>query len=83
MGNHDIFNYTDYKVAKNMFLSKTGMFGNYYDYWLNGYHYIVLGSDAIAGDKAVLSDIQLNWFQQTLNVMQVQVNRSSYLHTNP
>lgn len=66
MGNHDIFNYTDYNTAKNLFLTKTGMSGNYYDYWLNGYHFIVLGSDAIAGDKAVLSTAQLNWFQQKL-----------------
>lgn len=67
MGNHDIFNYSDYNTAKNMFLTKTGMPGNYYDYWINGYHFIVLGSDAIAGDKAVISTTQLNWFQQTLN----------------
>ncbi|WP_207650777.1 S-layer homology domain-containing protein [Sporobacter termitidis] len=66
-GNHDIFNYSDFDAAKNMFMTKTGMTNNYYDFWLKEYHFIVLGSDEVAGNTAVISDAQMDWLKTALS----------------
>jgi len=65
LGNHDTWQ-SDYNTAKNNFLTKTGMSSVYYDKYINGYHFIVLGSEALDGNVAVISTTQLNWFQQKL-----------------
>ena len=67
LGNHEIFNYSDYNTAKTNFLTKTGMPGVYYDKLINGYHFIFLGSESINGNSIYLSTTQLQWLQQKLS----------------
>ncbi len=66
LGNHELFSHSRYRDALNLFKKKTGMSGAYFDIWIKGYHFIILGSEAKSGNKAVISAKQLNWFEQKL-----------------
>ena len=68
---------TEYEVERDRFLfyaNKLLQKGGYdmvegkpyYDLWVNGFHYIFLGSE-YAGTNAYLSDTQLAWLDNTLN----------------
>lgn len=54
------------------FLKNTGMPNIYYDKWIKGYHFIILGSEKSRisncnfNDNAVLSDGQLQWLEEKL-----------------
>lgn len=79
MGNHEFFegrfwprpDLTD-KVLLDRFVSKTGMPGVYYDKWVEGYHFITLGSeesmltDPNNQHNAIISDKQYKWLEETL-----------------
>ena len=79
MGNHeymkgDAHNYGgDYQLQVERFLEyaqqhlpeEIDLSKQYYDFWLNGYHYIFLGSEAI-GTHAYLSDAQLRFLANAL-----------------
>ncbi len=81
IGNHDLYkarhtrddfaNYTKRAQKFIDFINKvTGMENDkvYYDTWVEGYHFIVLGSEAITsnGCDAVLSATQLKWLDELL-----------------
>ncbi|OBZ17621.1 LamG-like jellyroll fold domain-containing protein [Bacillus sp. FJAT-26390] len=60
IGNHDYISGTQQR-----FKEKTGMSGIYYDQWINGYHFIILGSEDGTRD-GTLSDTQLDWLDVKL-----------------
>lgn len=65
IGNHDYYGSSGAMKGQRLFLEKTGMSGIYYDQWINGYHFIVLGSEnKSTGGK--LSDAQLTWLKGKL-----------------
>jgi hypothetical protein len=65
IGNHDYYGSSGAMKGQRLFLEKTGMPGIYYDQWINGYHFIVLGSEnKSTGGK--LSNDQLKWLEQKL-----------------
>lgn len=72
LGNHDTWqenswiDQSEYNISKQNFLNYTGEPNAYYDYWLNGNHFIFLGSEQSDGNKAYISDTQLKWFDQKL-----------------
>ncbi|QKS43886.1 metallophosphoesterase [Paenibacillus cellulosilyticus] len=65
IGNHDYYGSSGAMKGQRLFLEKTEMPGIYYDRWINGYHFIVLGSEnKSTGGK--LSDEQLKWLKEKL-----------------
>ncbi|GMK40009.1 hypothetical protein PCCS19_30640 [Paenibacillus sp. CCS19] len=65
IGNHDYYGSSGALKGQRLFLEKTGMTGIYYDQWINGYHFIVLGSEnKSTGGK--LSNAQLAWLEGKL-----------------
>ncbi|WP_439117516.1 putative mucin/carbohydrate-binding domain-containing protein, partial [Paenibacillus larvae] len=67
LGNHDVrWLSGDFDEAKEKFLKYTGMPGVYYDKWINGYHFIVLGTEKALKDQADFSDKQLAWLEAKL-----------------
>jgi len=65
IGNHDYWDYPKPVNARKQFVDKTGMPDIYYDKWINGYHFIVIGSESkVIGGK--LSDMQLKWLEERL-----------------
>ena len=62
------------KQCIDLFLKNTGMPGVYYDKWIKGYHFIVLGSEPSGTtnihtyDRAVLSLRQLQWLDERLRL---------------
>lgn len=65
-GNHDVRWLGGIEIAKSRFLTHTGMPGIYFDKWINGYHFIYLGSEADDKDGAYISDSQLEWLKAKL-----------------
>jgi|GEM_PF-701952 len=72
LGNHDTWqqnnsiDQSEYKKSKENFLKHSGKPNVYYDDWINGNHFIFLGSEQSDGDTAYFSDDQLKWFDNTL-----------------
>ena len=69
MGNHELIG-TDYKTGLESFLKNvelpdgtTPALVNY-DCWVNGYHYVFIGSDSVGA--AAFSQTQLTWLRETL-----------------
>ncbi len=65
IGNHDYWGYPRAVKSRRLFINKTGMPDIYYDKWINGYHFIVIGSE----NKTVggrLSGTQLKWLENRL-----------------
>ncbi|AWI05353.1 metallophosphoesterase family protein [Clostridium drakei] len=80
IGNHEYFDYArgknnseDVEKLKNMYLNFAGEKSIYHDKWINGYHFISLGSEVGNTEKpgsavnAFLSQNQLDWLQQKLS----------------
>jgi len=65
-GNHDIF-LGEWGSQLKLYESNTGMNGPYYDRWLEGYHFIFLGSEQGLKDFAYLSAEQLAWLDERLS----------------
>ncbi|MFD0616120.1 carbohydrate-binding protein [Paenibacillus sp. GCM10027629] len=65
-GNHEVRWVGGIEVAKSRFLNKTKMPDIYFDKWINGYHFIYLGSEADDKDGAYISDTQLEWLKAKL-----------------
>ncbi|GFN31532.1 metallophosphoesterase [Paenibacillus xylaniclasticus] len=66
IGNHDYWGNPREAKGRKLFIAKTGMKNIYYDKWINGYHFIVIGSE----NKSVggtLSDTQLKWLDEKLS----------------
>lgn len=81
IGNHEFYEgLTDITKTKTdkfyieRFKNKTGENNVYYDKWIEGYHFIVLGSEQSRmsniknGDDAIISDEQYNWLEDTLKI---------------
>jgi 3',5'-cyclic AMP phosphodiesterase CpdA len=87
LGNHDWYEslkYPKHKVSDaqlaKRFIEKMNVPHLYYDKWINGYHFVVLGSEkspktisAASSDPATInsayiSDKQLDWLEETLAV---------------
>ncbi|MFJ7729595.1 metallophosphoesterase [Neobacillus sp. NPDC097160] len=76
IGNHDywegVYSTGDFNPKKYIqrFVDKTGMPGLYYDKWVNGYHFITLGSEGFpdhgGADHVLMSDEQYNWFDEVV-----------------
>ncbi|WP_169083798.1 metallophosphoesterase family protein [Paenibacillus sp. PL91] len=65
-GNHDLF-LGDWSSQLKLYESYTGMNGAYYDKWLQGYHFIFLGSEQGGlKDFAYLTEEQLAWLDRKL-----------------
>ena len=79
IGNHEFFNYNiDVNSPKQVqsfihkYLEFSGEEKVYHDKWLNGYHFISLGSEdgnseTLNSISAFISDEQLNWFKEKLS----------------
>lgn len=69
MGNHDIRWHESYEVKRKRFEEKLRT-DITYDFWLSGYHFIVLGTEykdeATLKDNSYISDTQLEWLEQKL-----------------
>ncbi|EFM10417.1 metallophosphoesterase [Paenibacillus curdlanolyticus YK9] len=65
IGNHDYYGSSSASRAQKLFMDKTGMPGIYYDAWINGYHFIVIGSESKT-TNGTLSDRQLGWLNAKL-----------------
>jgi 3',5'-cyclic-AMP phosphodiesterase len=78
IGNHEFFNYEvevnspdDVKTFINRYLEFAGEDKVYHDTWLNGYHFISLGSEdgnsaTLNSVKAYISNEQKNWLKEKL-----------------
>lgn len=74
IGNHEYFDGAHFpgfipEKYQQRFIEKTGMPGIYYDKWVEGYHFITLGSEGFPDDDddhALISDEQYSWLQNTL-----------------
>ncbi|MFE6074771.1 metallophosphoesterase family protein [Paenibacillus sp. NPDC057886] len=51
----------------NDFTAITGMNGSYHDYWINGYHYIFLGTEQPHPKDCHMSTEQLQWLETKLS----------------
>ncbi|CAH0344035.1 metallophosphoesterase [Bacillus sp. CECT 9360] len=77
IGNHEFFENKHWKrpMLTNQMLvkrysTKTGMGNVYYDRWIEGYHFITLGSESMFRgnpNKPFISDAQYKWLEQTLS----------------
>lgn len=75
LGNHELFPYSEDAATANysceerrkLFLDNTNTESIYYDKWINGQHFIFLGSEAnVVQDDADLSETQLKWLEDKL-----------------
>ncbi|WP_422661129.1 metallophosphoesterase family protein [Paenibacillus sp. EC2-1] len=73
-GNHDVADQPwrkdagtcDWRELLGNFMDKTGMPGHYHDHWINGYHFIFLGTEEGTNEFADLSETQLIWLDAKL-----------------
>ncbi|MFS0725703.1 metallophosphoesterase family protein [Paenibacillus sp. 1P07SE] len=66
VGNHDVaLGRWDYRIGH--YEQHTGMRGTYHDHWVDGYHYIFLGTEAGLDRFASLSEPQLAWLDAKLS----------------
>jgi len=65
LGNHDV-GLGDWVSRLALYESQTGMTGPYHDRWVNGYHYIFLGTEKGLRTFCDLSSDQLQWLDHKL-----------------
>ena len=65
VGNHEYMYQTDMNIALGMFKEQFGLDCHYYSVELNGYKFIVLGSDDISS-YGVMNSIQIEWLRSEL-----------------
>ncbi|RAP74671.1 metallophosphoesterase family protein [Paenibacillus montanisoli] len=63
-GNHDICD--NWQECMELFQSQTGMSGMYHDHWIDGYHFIFLGTEEGIGLYCTLTEEQLAWLDVKL-----------------
>ncbi|TFE23750.1 metallophosphoesterase family protein [Cohnella luojiensis] len=65
MGNHDV-GLGEWESRLSHFLHATGMGGAYHDHWIDGYHFIFLGTEEGLELYCSLSNEQLEWLDAKL-----------------
>lgn len=65
LGNHDV-GLGNWESRLGMYTSQTGMSGPYHDHWVNGYHFIMLGTEQGLPKFCDLSSEQLDWLEHKL-----------------
>nr|WP_225446453.1 metallophosphoesterase [Paenibacillus rhizovicinus] len=65
MGNHDV-DHEDWQERLPRFMAMTGTAGLYHDHWIDGYHFIFLGTETGNEGFADLSQEQLDWLDAKL-----------------
>ncbi|BFT71081.1 LamG-like jellyroll fold domain-containing protein [Paenibacillus sp. P36] len=65
IGNHEYINGLTPQLAQDRFEQKTGTENYYYDKWINGFHFIMLGTEDSTRDGK-MSDAQIAWLEQKL-----------------
>jgi predicted phosphodiesterase len=67
IGNHEIMYHTDYAVARDLFLSNSGMPAIYHERVINGYEFLFLGSESGTSMAFDISETQLDWLESKLS----------------
>ncbi|WP_405173511.1 metallophosphoesterase family protein [Paenibacillus sp. FSL H8-0260] len=65
LGNHDV-GLGNWESRLGMYTSQTGMSGPYHDHWVNGYHFIMLGTEQGLPKFCDISSEQLDWLEHKL-----------------
>lgn len=66
LGNHDV-GLGDFTTCLNQFLSYTNTPAEYHDHWIEGFHFIFLGTEEGLEIFCTLSDKQLSWLEEKLS----------------
>lgn len=68
VGNHDLTPGTPkpYDELYQNYLAATGMGNTYFDNWINGTHFIALGSEDTGHNVPIYSEEQFTWFEEKL-----------------
>ncbi|MBD8497236.1 metallophosphoesterase [Paenibacillus sp. CAU 1523] len=64
-GNHDV-RWSDWGKTSELFAKYTNMKSSYFDVWINGYHFIFIGTEKGLKDYSYLSETQLKWLDEKL-----------------
>ncbi|MCR8845627.1 metallophosphoesterase [Paenibacillus sp. SC116] len=64
-GNHDV-RWSDWGKSSELFAKYTNMQSNYFDVWIDGYHFIFIGTEKGLKDFSYLSEAQLKWLDEKL-----------------
>lgn len=79
-GNHDV-RWKDFDKQMSLFTAHTGIEKKYFDVWLEGYHFIFLGTELGLKDCAYLSETQLAWLDLKLSEQEAATKPSFiFLH---
>lgn len=65
IGNHEYYNGLTPQQSQERFEQKTGAENYYYDKWINGFHFIMLGTEDGTRDGK-MSDAQIAWLERKL-----------------
>ncbi|MDQ0889529.1 Icc protein [Paenibacillus sp. V4I9] len=65
-GNHDV-RWADFDSQMSYFTTSTGIDKKYYDFWMNDYLFIFLGTEKGLKDSSYLSETQLKWLDLKLS----------------
>lgn len=65
LGNHDV-GLGDWNARLGLYTFQTGMSGPYHDHWIDGYHFIFMGTEAGLPKYCDLSTEQLEWLNDKL-----------------
>lgn len=66
VGNHDLTDNGTYTELFGNYMKYSGMTGTYYDEWINGIHFIVLGQEDSGHNKPEYSEEQFKWLEEKL-----------------
>lgn len=66
VGNHDVTDDGTFEELFGNYLKYSGMPGAYYDEWIEGYHFIVIGQETAGHNKPEYSEKQFLWLQEKL-----------------
>ena len=65
MGNHDV-GFGEWEANLGRYFEETGTASSYHDHWIDGYHFIFMGTEEGMEIFCSLSDEQLNWLDGKL-----------------
>ena len=77
LGNHDLVFNSGYDEQLRLFKEKLGMEGAYYCKDIDGYRFIVLGSESSTVGEGVISSKQLDWFAELME--QTDSNKPTFV----